>query len=186
MLKAMPQRGREAVPYLIRALEHPEEGVRRRAAQALGGLESAAADAVAALRDAANDPADSVHRAAQQSSASILSAIESEKRQAEDVKRQAEADKLQAQQSLPPETVAVQADTPLMVNDDVSVEWHGGWYPGRILELPAVDGIRIHYEGFDASWDETVPRSRLRRPVAPAQPEQNSDAAPQSSKPDGE
>lgn len=43
----------------------------------------------------------------------------------------------------------------------VSVEWHGTWYPATVL---AVRGARylIHYDGYDADWDEWVDATRLR------------------------
>lgn len=45
----------------------------------------------------------------------------------------------------------------------VQIEWHGGWYPGTILE---VDGARykVTYDGYSSAWDEWVEPSRLRRP----------------------
>lgn len=45
----------------------------------------------------------------------------------------------------------------------VEVEWEGSWYPARILKK---DGMQfsIHYIGYGADYDETVPRKRIRFP----------------------
>ncbi|WP_207428806.1 hypothetical protein [Pedobacter sp. SYSU D00535] len=43
----------------------------------------------------------------------------------------------------------------------VEVEWKGKWYKARILEVQG-NHYKIHYEGYAASWDETVPASRIR------------------------
>ena len=46
--------------------------------------------------------------------------------------------------------------------DRVEVEWQGRWWAARILDVR--DGaFFVHYEGFDASWDEWVLPSRIRR-----------------------
>jgi len=47
--------------------------------------------------------------------------------------------------------------------DKVLVESDGGWYPGRVINVPAGDGqCAIKYETSDAD-EETVPLKRLRR-----------------------
>jgi hypothetical protein len=168
---SMPHGGREALPNLIIALKHKDEATRARAAGFLGRLGSAAADAIPALGEAAGDAASSVRLAAEQSRDNILAQVAMEKQQAE-ARRQA------ARAHQPPGTVEVLAATPLKVDDAVSVEWNGGWYTGKILELPGADSIRIHYEGYESNWDETVPRSRLRLPAAPPQPAEKPEAAP--------
>ena len=49
--------------------------------------------------------------------------------------------------------------------DKVEIESSGTWYPGNILELK--DGqYKIHYDGWESSWDEWVPASRLKA-IAP-------------------
>lgn len=47
--------------------------------------------------------------------------------------------------------------------DAVQIEWHGSWFPGRILEV-AGGRYKITYDGYSASWDEWVESPRLRRP----------------------
>ena len=50
---------------------------------------------------------------------------------------------------------------PLAVGKHVQVEWQGDWYPAVILRR---EGARylIHYDGYDASWDEWVTQERMR------------------------
>jgi hypothetical protein len=74
----------------------------------------------------------------------------------------------------------------------IEVSWRGEWYPAELLE--ANHGwYRIHYDGYDATWDEIVDGARVReasasgppqaverrgeRPVAP-QPQTPAEAAP--------
>jgi len=47
--------------------------------------------------------------------------------------------------------------------DYAECEWEGRWW--RVLLLAAEEGrYRVHYLGYDASWDEWVPLARLRPP----------------------
>lgn len=68
-----------------------------------------------------------------------------------------------ADSAAPPEGKAA-AGTPsrlLAVGDKVRVAWTGGWYDATVLALG--DGrYRVHYDGWDASWDEWVDASRMR------------------------
>jgi hypothetical protein len=51
------------------------------------------------------------------------------------------------------------------VKPDCLVEWRGAWYPATVLELSLKEGkprYRIHYLGYDASWDEWVGSERIR------------------------
>lgn len=47
--------------------------------------------------------------------------------------------------------------------DRVEVEWAGTWWKATILEAGKT-GVLVRYEGFDRSWDEWVPPSRVRKP----------------------
>lgn len=42
------------------------------------------------------------------------------------------------------------------------IEWQGAFYEGSIVREER-EGTRIHYKGYDASWDEVVAPSRLVR-----------------------
>jgi uncharacterized protein with FMN-binding domain len=45
--------------------------------------------------------------------------------------------------------------------DALEVEWKGKWYPAKILEVK--DGkYKIHYDGYESSWDEWVTTARMR------------------------
>jgi hypothetical protein len=52
------------------------------------------------------------------------------------------------------------------VKPDCLVEWQGAWFPAKLLKKTAADGgelrYRIHYLGYDDSWDEWVESNRLR------------------------
>ena len=47
------------------------------------------------------------------------------------------------------------------VGDAVEVRWKGKWYPASILKI-GDHRYRIHYEGYDNSWDEWVGPDRIR------------------------
>jgi hypothetical protein len=46
--------------------------------------------------------------------------------------------------------------------DPVSVLWKGTWYPAHVLTVLGGGRYRIHYDGYDSSWDENVGPSRIR------------------------
>jgi hypothetical protein len=54
--------------------------------------------------------------------------------------------------------------------DAVEVEWRADWWPARILEVRG-DRYRVRYDGYDASWDETVGEERVRDRRATAEPD---------------
>jgi hypothetical protein len=56
----------------------------------------------------------------------------------------------------------VKTTTPLKPGDRLHVEQYGAWWPGEVLAVRDSGTVRIHYTGWEASWDEEVPRSRLR------------------------
>lgn len=59
------------------------------------------------------------------------------------------------------------AETELSVGQPVQVDWNGSWYAATVLALTEGGEVRIHYEGWADSYDEDVPRSRIRAPGAP-------------------
>lgn len=62
----------------------------------------------------------------------------------------------------PPVAAAQPAGKSFAAGDDVDVEWKGSWYPASVLEVKPQGKYRIHYEGYDGSWDETVGPGRIR------------------------
>jgi hypothetical protein len=46
--------------------------------------------------------------------------------------------------------------------DKVQVLWKESWYPAEVLEVTADGQYKIHYDGFDASYDETVGTDRMK------------------------
>ncbi len=53
------------------------------------------------------------------------------------------------------------------VGDRVLVEWDGGKdpYPASILQLEAPGRYRVHFEGYESIWDESVPTMRIKGKV---------------------
>lgn len=54
------------------------------------------------------------------------------------------------------------ADHRISRGESLMGEWHGGWYPIRVLALRANGNARIRYDGYGREWDEDMSRARLR------------------------
>jgi hypothetical protein len=71
---------------------------------------------------------------------------------------------------------------PYRVGEYVWVEWDGRSYPAYILEKKSETRFRVHYEGYEARWDEDVTLDRIKGRVdgpvvAPPPPEKVARAA---------
>jgi hypothetical protein len=72
--------------------------------------------------------------------------------------------------------------------DEVMVEWEGKEYPAVILAMESPTKFKVHYDGYDESWDEVVPKSRIKgfrkgdepRPEPPAKVRQKAVEAAQT------
>jgi hypothetical protein len=53
------------------------------------------------------------------------------------------------------------AVNPYKEGDRVRVRWRNSVYPAIVLEVTARDRLRVHYEGLENAWDETVTLDRL-------------------------
>lgn len=64
----------------------------------------------------------------------------------------------------PPPVAAAQpaARSSFVAGDEVEVEWKGSWYAASVMEVKTPGRYKIHYDGYDNSWDETVGPSRIR------------------------
>jgi len=66
-------------------------------------------------------------------------------------------------------TVAAYATTPPVTyakGEKVQVSWKGSWYPATVLEVGKDANLgkyKIHYDGYDASWDEWVGPDRMKK-----------------------
>jgi hypothetical protein len=60
------------------------------------------------------------------------------------------------------------AEGSLSVGEKIQVEWNGSWYPAEVVSITSDNAIRIHYDGYDSSSDETVTMARIRRGAAAA------------------
>jgi hypothetical protein len=48
------------------------------------------------------------------------------------------------------------------VGDKLNVEWKGKTYPATVILVPGPDKYKIHYDGYESSWDEVVGPSRIK------------------------
>lgn len=59
-------------------------------------------------------------------------------------------------------TAPAAAAASFSTGDSVSVLWKGTWYPASVLKVLGGGRYRIHYDGYDSSWDENVGPSRIK------------------------
>jgi hypothetical protein len=55
---------------------------------------------------------------------------------------------------------------PYRVGDRVLVDWEGAEYPASVLVVESPGRFRVHYEGYDSVWDESVPATRIKGRVS--------------------
>jgi hypothetical protein len=58
--------------------------------------------------------------------------------------------------------IRVSAKTELKIGQAVQVEWGDVWWAGKVLRLLPDGRVKVHYVGWDSTYDEIVPRSRLQ------------------------
>lgn len=51
--------------------------------------------------------------------------------------------------------------SPYQVGERVRVRWRGSIYPATILRVLAPDSVRVHYQGYEDAWDETIGTDRI-------------------------
>lgn len=65
-----------------------------------------------------------------------------------------------------PSTAAPSAAVPegkvFGIGDPVKVEWKGKWWPASVIEVSQKGRWKIHYDGYDNSWDEWVGPERIQ------------------------
>lgn len=54
---------------------------------------------------------------------------------------------------------------PYRVGDRILVEWEGNDYPASILVIESPGRFRVHYEGYESIWDESIPATRIKGKV---------------------
>lgn len=61
-----------------------------------------------------------------------------------------------------------------VVGDHVLVEWEGNDYPAVIIEVEGPARYRVHFDGYDSIWDQSVNvtkiKGRVTGPVTPPPP----------------
>ena len=65
-----------------------------------------------------------------------------------------------------PTTATRKGDTiglavPYRVGDRIRVKWRGSSYNATIVEIVPPDRMRVHYEGLENAWDETIATDRI-------------------------
>jgi hypothetical protein len=58
----------------------------------------------------------------------------------------------------------VTAETALAPGAKVMAQWGNNWWEAEVLAVQPDGRVKVHYTGWDASFDEVVPRERLRLP----------------------
>jgi hypothetical protein len=59
--------------------------------------------------------------------------------------------------------VANSENNPVHIGEQVQVEWRGCWYPAEVVSISKDGTVRIHYIGWDDSYDEAVLPHRIAR-----------------------
>lgn len=57
--------------------------------------------------------------------------------------------------------------------DKVEVLWHGSWYKADIEQIMKEGYYKVHFMGYWASREETVPKDRIRNILVRTQPDLN-------------
>lgn len=47
--------------------------------------------------------------------------------------------------------------------ESIEISWKGEWYKGKIVEVKSNDNYLISYDGYDATWNESVGVGRIRK-----------------------
>ncbi len=61
-----------------------------------------------------------------------------------------------------PTDIPVSSDTPLRIGSTVLSYSQGRWWRAEVLRLGPGDLVQIHFPGWDAKWDTTIPRDELQ------------------------
>jgi hypothetical protein len=61
-----------------------------------------------------------------------------------------------------PSGIAIEPETPLEVGSIVLSYSQGRWWRAEVVALEDNEMVRLHYPGWDAKWDVSVPRGELQ------------------------
>lgn len=76
--------------------------------------------------------------------------------------QQSDARTASAPAPVDPSGIPVTRDTHLEIGSPVLASWDGDWWRAEVVGLGPGDRVRIHFIGWDSSYDQTVPRSALQ------------------------
>jgi hypothetical protein len=65
--------------------------------------------------------------------------------------------------TMPAGAPAVSSAAELAPQQAVWIEWNGTWFSGEVVSIEGSDAVRVRYDGYSSSPDETVSIVRLRR-----------------------
>jgi hypothetical protein len=68
----------------------------------------------------------------------------------------------QPQVAQPAPAAPVRASS-FQVGEPLFVEWHGRFWPARVVSVTDADRAVIHYDGYGPEWDEVIPSQRALR-----------------------
>src|SRR6266542_3726995 len=63
-----------------------------------------------------------------------------------------------------PSGISVEPHTKLAIGSIVLVSAQGRWWRAEVIGFEGPDHVRVRYPGWDAKWEEAVPRSELQVP----------------------
>lgn len=62
-----------------------------------------------------------------------------------------------------PQSAGATVQSVYKIADQVKVEWKSAFYPATIIAVLGNERYRVHYDGYDANWDEEVDFARIQR-----------------------
>ena len=56
---------------------------------------------------------------------------------------------------------AIGLTVPYRVGDRIRIKWRGSTYNATIVGVVGPERVRVHYEGLESAWDETIATDRI-------------------------
>jgi hypothetical protein len=63
---------------------------------------------------------------------------------------------------LEPTGISLESDSPLEIGDTVLAYSQGRWWRAEVVDVGEDEQVTIHFPGWDAKWDVTVPKTELQ------------------------
>src|SRR5262245_7398849 len=65
-----------------------------------------------------------------------------------------------------PSGIPVEPETSLEIGTPVLANWNGAWWRAQVIGHERDGRVRIHYVGWDSSWDTTLTRGELQMDIS--------------------